>query len=304
MRALVTGGAGFIGSHMVEALVAAGHDVCVLDDFSSGRKENLTSVWDKIEVRAGSVTHCPSVELAMIGTDMVFHMAAITSVPRSIKDPLDTNAANLTGTLNVLHYAKQSNVQRVVFSSSSSVYGQGEHKKHESMAPVPISPYAIQKYTSERYCRMYYDLYGLKTISLRYFNVFGPRQRPDGEYAAVIPRFIQAACSGLAPVIYGSGEQIRDFTYVSDAVSANMLAASVDIYGGVVNVSGDNVTSINSLWENVQQIVGVKINAVSGEPRIGEVKNSAADLTFAKKILGYSPKIKLYDGLKLTVEAI
>jgi len=303
--ALVTGGAGFIGAHLVEHLLAAGWSVRVLDDFSTGRDENLASVRDRIEVRRGDVRDAPGVAKAMEGVEVVFHQAAVPSVPRSVADPLGTDEVNLGGTLRVLESARQAGVRRVVYAGSSSAYGDSALlPKREDLPPDPLSPYALQKHAGEVYARLYARLYGLETVSLRYFNVFGPRQDPRSEYAAVVPRFVCAALDGVAPTIYGDGEQTRDFTFVSDAAEANLRAADAPgVAGSVFNVASGVSTSLNSLWAHIREIVGSRLEARHASARAGDVRDSLADLTRARDLLGYRPEVSLREGLRRTVES-
>jgi len=304
-RALVTGGAGFIGAHLVERLVAAGWSVRVLDDFSTGRDENLRAVHDRVEVRRGDVRETEDVAKAMEGVEVVFHQAAVPSVPRSVADPLGTDAVNLGGTLQVLEGARRAGVRRVVYAASSSAYGDSALlPKREDMPPDPLSPFALQKYAGEVYARMYTRLYGLETVALRYFNVFGPRQDPRSEYAAVVPRFVWAALEGTPPTIYGDGGQTRDFTFVSDAAEANLRAADAPgVAGAVFNVASGNRTSLNSLWEHIREIVGSKLEARHAPARAGDVRDSLADLTRARDLLGYRPAVPLREGLGRTVDS-
>jgi nucleoside-diphosphate-sugar epimerase len=304
-RALVTGGAGFIGAHLVERLVDAGWSVRVLDDFSTGREENLATARDQVELVRGDVRDGDTVAKAMEEVEVVFHQAAVPSVPRSVADPLGTDAVNLGGTLRVLECARRAGVRRVVYAASSAVYGDSaELPKHERMPADPLSPYALQKYGGEVYCRLYTRLYGLETVSLRYFNVFGPRQDPRSEYAAVIPRFVCAALDGAPPTIFGDGEQTRDFTFVSDAADANLLAADAPgVVGEVVNVASGRRTSLNALWAHIREIVGTEVEARHAPPRAGDVRDSLADLTRARDRLGYRPAVALREGLRLTVES-
>ena len=305
-RALVTGGAGFIGSHLVDRLLAEGHEVCVLDDFSSGRETNLEHAKSKIELIRGSICDGDSVARAMKGCAVVFHEAAVPSVPRSVAEPLRTNAANLDGTLLVLETARRMGVGRVVFAASSSAYGDTETlPKVESMPATPLSPYALQKYAGEVYCRLYHELYGLETVALRYFNVFGPRQNPESEYAAVIPRFIRACLRGESPRIYGDGEQSRDFTFVSDAVEANLLAARAPRAAGhVINVAGGRRTSLNQLFAAIRLQTGAKVEAIHEKARVGDVRHSFASLDRAQELLGYAPAVELNLGLAKTIESL
>lgn len=304
--ALVTGGAGFIGSHLVDALLAAGWSVRVLDDFSSGREENLRHVADRIEVMRGDFAEPAITARAVQGVAVVFHQGAVPSVPRSVAEPVRTNRANVVGTLGVLEAARQAGVRRVVYAASSSAYGDTEVlPKVESMPANPRSPYALQKYAGEVYCRLYHELYGLETVALRYFNVFGPRQDPKSEYAAVVPRFATACLRREPAQIHGDGEQSRDFTFVADTVRANLLAAEAkDAPGHVINVAGGRRISLNELYATLQKITGSTVPAVHGPPRAGDVKHSLADLGRARKLLGFEPQVPLEEGLRRTVESL
>jgi nucleoside-diphosphate-sugar epimerase len=304
-RALVTGGAGFIGSHLVDRLVADGHQVRVLDDFSSGREANLDRAKPHIELIRGSICDEAVLARAVQGCSLVFHQAAVPSVPRSIAEPVRTNQVNVDGTLLVLELARQAGVRRVVFAASSSAYGDTvELPKVESMPPTPLSPYALQKYAGEVYCRLYHQLYGLETVALRYFNVYGPRQNPDSEYAAVIPRFVRSCLRGEPPHIYGDGEQTRDFTFVADAVQANILASrSPRASGEVVNVAGGRRTSLNELFRVIQENTNASVEPVYEPARQGDVRDSLASLDRAAQVLGYAPAVDLEEGLARTIDS-
>jgi UDP-glucose 4-epimerase len=304
-RALVTGGAGFIGSHIVDRLLAEGWEARVLDDFSSGRKDNLASAGSQIELLEGDVRDKALVARAVEGVEVVFHEAAVPSVPRSVAEPVRTHDVNVNGTLNVLEQARHAGVRRVVFAASSSAYGDTPTlPKIETMPPTPRSPYALQKYVGEVYCRLYADLYGLETVALRYFNIYGPRQNPDSEYAAVIPRFLRACLRGEPPHIYGDGEQTRDFTFVGDAVQANLLAADAKRASGhVMNVGGGARTSLNQLLEAVRQITGTTLQAIHEPARAGDVRDSLASLDRARDLLGYVPSTSLREGLQKLLES-
>lgn len=301
--ALVTGGAGFIGGHLVEGLLKAGWLVRVIDDLSTGSEQNLAHAMDRIELTRGDIRDADTLERVMDGVEVVFHQAAMASVPRSIARPLLSNSVNIDGTLLVLETARQSGVRRVVYAASSSVYGESEVlPAAETLPATPLSPYALQKYTGEVYCRLYTELHGLETVSLRYFNVFGPRQNPDSDYAAVIPRFVTAALAGKAPVIYGDGEQTRDFIYVENAVQANLLAADADrASGSVVNIAAGKRTSLNDLWKNIRRIVDTDVEPSYAAPREGDIRDSFADLALASDLLGYDPGIGLDEGLARTI---
>lgn len=302
--ALVTGGAGFIGGHLVEGLLAADWSVRVLDDLSTGSEQNLERVKDRIEFVRGDIRDVDGLERMMGGVEVVFHQAAMASVPRSVEMPLLTNSINVDGTLLVLEVARKSGVRRVVYAASSSAYGDtAVLPKVETLPAAPRSPYALQKYAGEVYCRLYSELYGLETVSLRYFNIFGPRQDPNSEYAAVIPRFVTAAIAGRQPVIYGDGNQTRDFTYVENAVQANLLAADAKrASGSVINIAAGKRTSLNDLWRDIRDIVGADVEPRYADPREGDVRDSLADLTRATDLLGYRPNIDLDVGLARTIE--
>ncbi len=305
-RVLVTGGAGFIGSHLVDALLRRGSQVRVVDDFSSGREENLAGVIDRIELLRGDFADPAVAARAVEGVEVVFHQGAVPSVPRSVAEPVRTNRANIDGTLGMLESGRQAGVRRLVYAASSSAYGDTEVlPKVETMPANPRSPYALQKFAGETYARLYFELYGLETVALRYFNVFGPRQDPASTYAAVIPRFITACLRGESPRIHGDGEQTRDFTYVEDAVRANLAAADAKgAPGRVFNVAGGRQTSLNSLLDAIQRIVGSQVRALHEPSRAGDVRHSLADLTQARELLGYEPVISLDEGLRRTVESL
>jgi UDP-glucose 4-epimerase len=305
-RYLVTGGAGFIGSHLAETLAGQGHRVRVLDNFSTGKRENLASCENQIELVEGDVTRFEDVVQAMAGVEIVFHQAAVPSVPRSIEDPLGSNRASVDGTLHILLAARDADVKRVMYASSSSVYGDQapDVAKVETMIPQPISPYAVAKLAAEHYCQVFYRVYGLETVCLRYFNVFGPRQDPQSAYAAVIPRFATALLTGAPPSIYGTGEQTRDFTYVGNVVAGNILAsiAPVDQVGGeTFNLAAGGQTSLNMLMEMLQEITGINITPDYEPARSGDIMHSRADISKAEKRMNYHPTITLLDGLRQTV---
>jgi len=304
MRALVTGGGGFIGSHLVERLLSDGHEVCVLDNFATGRRENLVPVAEHVRVIEGDVQSYERAHAAVLGCEVVFHQAALPSVPRSIQDPLTTNAVNVIGTLNVLLAARDAGVRRVVFASSSSVYGANRQlPKQETMAPAPMSPYAVGKLAGEGYCRSFDEVYGLETLVLRYFNVFGPRQDPLSQYSAVIPNFITAALSGESPIVFGDGAQSRDFTYVDNVVEANLLAMDAAVAGGtVLNIASGKRTSLLEVLGVLGQLTGRTIQPKHGEARPGEVPHSHANVEQARMFLGFFPRTTFDDGLARTVE--
>ncbi len=304
MRALVTGAGGFIGSHIAERLVKDGHDVRVLDNFSTGRRDNLLHLHGDLEIVEGDIQSYERVHNAVTGCEVVFHQAALPSVPRSIQDPLTSNATNVIGTLNVLLAARDAGVRRVVYASSSSVYGANPAlPKHEDMATEPFSPYAVAKLAGEGYCRSFYEVYGLETVALRYFNVFGPRQDPLSQYSAVIPKFIAAFLEGRAPEIFGDGEQSRDFTYVENVARANLLAATTTGTGGRrFNIACGERTSLNALARQLSELAGAETMPTYAPARPGDVKHSVADVAAAKATLGYEVSIALRDGLARTVE--
>ncbi len=301
---LVTGGAGFIGSHLVEALVSLGARVRVLDDFSSGRKENLASVESLVEVIVGDVRDLSTCLKAAEGIEVILHQAALASVPRSVSEPLLAHEVNLTGTLNLLQAAALKKVKSFVFASSSAVYGENPVlPKKEGQEGKPLSPYAAQKLASEKYLQVFSELYGFNAVSLRYFNVFGPRQNPASQYAAVIPVFITRMLNGLPPVIYGDGTQTRDFIYVQEVVRANLIASGFESFRGeVFNIGASVPVSINELVEIINSLLGLSIKAIYTDPRPGDIKESFADISQAEKLLGFRPELDFKSGLKLTLE--
>jgi nucleoside-diphosphate-sugar epimerase len=305
MRYVITGGAGFIGSHLVEHLVTAGHQVVVLDNFLTGRIENIAPWLDSVELIEGTITNLRTCANAFKGADFVLHQAALPSVPRSVRDPLATHEANVTGTLNVLLAAYDAGVRRVVYAASSSAYGNtAALPKHEHMPPQPLSPYAASKLAGEAYLCVFHETYDLETVVLRYFNVFGPRQDPNSQYSAAIPLFISAALSGKPPIIYGGGEQTRDFTYVANVVHANMLACEAPAHalGQVFNVGCGERVSVNKLWQRIRELTGGTVEAEYRPARAGEVRDSLASLEKIQRMLGYQPLIGLDEGLSHTVE--
>jgi nucleoside-diphosphate-sugar epimerase len=304
MKALVTGGGGFIGSHVAERLLHDGYDVRVLDNFSSGRRSNLLAFADEIELVEGDIQSYERAHTAVRGCDLVVHQAALPSVPRSVQDPLTSNASNVIGTLNVLLAARDSGVERVVCASSSSVYGANQAMpKAEELPAVPISPYAVGKLASEGYCRSFWEVYDLDTVALRYFNVFGPRQDPLSQYAAVVPVFINALLDGEQPVIYGDGSQTRDFTYIDNVIEGTVLALTTpDVAGKVYNVAYGEGVTVNALFELLREITGVDVEPRYVEARAGEVRQSQADISRATSELGYRPAVSLRDGLELTTD--
>src|SRR3954469_2814006 len=302
MRVLVTGGGGFIGSHLAERLLERGDEVRVLDSFATGRRENLAHLAD-VEIVEGDVQSFERGNEAVRGCEAVLHQAALPSVPRSVQDPLTTNAVNIIGTLNVLLAARDAGVRRVVFASSSSVYGANtELPKREDMTPLPISPYAVAKLACEGYCRSFGEVYGLETVALRYFNVFGPNQDPRSQYAAVVPNFITAVLTNEPPTIFGDGEQSRDFTYVDNVVEANMLAMDADVAPGrVYNVACGQAVTLNQLFAELRELVESALEPVYAPPRAGDVRHSLADLTRTRHDLGYEPSVELREGLSRSV---
>jgi nucleoside-diphosphate-sugar epimerase len=302
MRYLVTGGAGFIGSNTVDELVRRGHSVVVLDDLSAGKEENLAEVRSKITFVKGSVTDIEAVQKAIHQADHVIHLAARTSVPRSVKDPLETNRINVEGTLNVLVAARDNRVKRFVFAASSSAYGETPTlPKTESMEPKPISPYGVTKYIGELYASVFGYCYGLETVCLRYFNIFGPRQDPDSPYSGVLSRFATAFLSEEQPVVYGDGEQTRDFTFVENAVQANLLACEASgVAGQVFNIGTGARISLNQTLELLRRISGRTLQAQYDPPREGDIRDSQADISRAKKLLGYEPTVTFEQGLGRT----
>lgn len=305
MRYLVTGGAGFIGSHLVEHLVKRGDDVVVLDDFSTGRPDNIAAFRDAIELIEGTLLDRAKCAQAVRGVDFVLHEAAIPSVPRSVADPIVTHEANITGTLNMLIAARDAKVKRFVYAASSSAYGNtDELPKRESMAPRPLSPYAAAKYAGESYCRAFNASYGLPTLSLRYFNIFGPRQDPDSQYSGAVARFAWCALNNSAPTIYGDGEQTRDFTYVANAVEANMLAcaAPVEANGEVFNVGCGTRVTVNEVWQRICKAAGVQLEPHYQPARAGDVRDSMASLEKIERTLGYKQIIDIDTGLRYTID--
>ncbi len=309
---LVTGGGGFIGSNLVEALLRRGECARVLDDFSTGRRENLQDApeWalqggGRFETVEGDIRDAATCRRAMEGVDAVLHHAAIPSVERSVRDPLSSNEVNVTGTLNLLLAAREARVRRFVYASSSSVYGESETlPKTEDMATAPISPYGLQKLTGETYCRMFHRVYGVPTIALRYFNVFGPRQDPASEYSAVIPRFVSAIRSGRDPVIFGDGEQTRDFTYVANVVEANLRAweAGADALGDAYNIACGERVSLNRLAALLGGLAGRAVTPEHAAPRVGDIRHSLAGIDLAVARLGYRPTVDFQAGIRRTWE--
>ncbi len=303
---LVTGGAGFIGSHLVRRLVAEGAAVRVVDNLSTGQLDRLKDLRKSIEFIEGDLADVRLSDEVAGGVECVFHQAAVPSVQRSVRDPIATNRANVTATLNLLESCRRAGVRRFVYAASSSAYGDTEVlPKSEAMSPNPLSPYALQKLVGERYCGLYHDLYGLETVSLRYFNVFGPDQDPYSQYSAVIPKFISALSAKEPITVFGDGEQSRDFTYVDNVVEANLLASRVgDAPGKVFNIGCGKRISLNKLIQLLECILGVKSTVIYAEARSGDVRHSLADIALGRRILGYSPKIMVEEGLRNTVKAM
>ncbi|MCI4446284.1 MAG: SDR family oxidoreductase [Candidatus Aminicenantes bacterium] len=301
---LITGGAGFIGSHLVETLVNSGCRVRVLDDFSSGKEENLKDLTDRIEIIRGDIRNLQLCLKAVEDMEVILHQAAVASVPRSISEPILAHEVNLTGTLNLLLAAARTKVKSLVFASSSAVYGDDPvfPKKEDSLGK-PLSPYAAQKLASEKYIQVFSSLYGFNAVCLRYFNVFGPRQDPQSQYAAVIPIFITRMLQGLPPVIFGDGQQSRDFIYVGNVVRANLLAAEAEGFRGeVFNIGSATRVTINDLAEKINSFLNFSLKPVYAEARVGDIKESYADISRAEKYLGFKPEIDFLQGLKLTID--
>jgi nucleoside-diphosphate-sugar epimerase len=304
MRVLITGGSGFIGSHLVDHFLTAGHEVRVLDNFATGRRENLLHVMGDIELVEGDMQSYERVHNAVVGCEAVFHQAALPSVPRSVADPLTSNASNVVGTLNVLLASRDAGVRRVVFASSSSVYGANETMpKTEDLPTAPISPYAVSKLAGEGYCRSFHHVYGLETVALRYFNIFGPRQDPLSQYAAVIPNFITSVLSGRPPKVFGDGEQSRDFTFIENVVEANRLAVDAPgVAGKAYNVALGERISLNTVLREIEEITGKEADPTYLDPRPGDVPHSLASIERAAEDLGYTPLVPFREGLRKSVE--
>jgi len=300
---LITGGAGFIGSNIAEELVKRGHPVRIIDNFFTGKRENISSFLDKIELIEGDIRDYDACSRALEGVDFVLHQAALSSVPRSIKDPLLTNDINIKGTLNVLLASRDLGVKKFVFASSAAVYGDNSSlPKKEGNVGNPLSPYALSKLVGEKYCWIFSQIFGLSTVCLRYFNIFGPRQDPSSQYAAAIPNFITRMLKGESPTIFGDGEQSRDFAYVFNVVEANILASKAkDVSGEVFNIGCGKETSVNSLVFKLNEILKEKINPSYDEPRPGDIRHSFADISKARKMLKYEPQVLFSKGLEETV---
>ena len=304
-RYLVTGGAGFIGSNLVDRLLQNGEKVRVIDNLATGKIENLEPFLDKIEFVHGDLRYLNTVMEAMKDVDFVLHQAALPSVPRSVETPLESNDVNTNGTLHILYAAKESGVKRVVYAASSSAYGESPTlPKVETMQTSPLSPYAVNKLAGEHNCKAFYNVYGLETVAIRYFNIYGPRQDPNSYYSAVIPKFIKAMLTGKQPVIFGDGEQSRDFTYIENVLNANLLAckAPQKTCGKVMNIACGERITLNKLASELKKLLNVEIDPIYSEPRPGDIKDSLADVSLAKELIGYEPKVLVDEGLKRTVE--
>ncbi|HTS38833.1 MAG TPA: SDR family oxidoreductase [Candidatus Solibacter sp.] len=303
---LITGIGGFIGSSLARALLARGEQVRGIDNFSTGRRENLAEIKDRIDLREADILDLEAMHPACAGVDFVMHQAAIPSVPKSVLDPLGSNRANVDGTVNLLVAARDAKVRRVVYAASSSAYGDTPTlPKHEAMKPDPISPYAVAKLASEQYMISFYRCYGLETVCLRYFNIFGPRQDPSSPYSGVLAKFITQMLSGKQPMIFGDGEQSRDFTYIDNAVEANLLACSApasQAAGGVFNVATGRRVTLNETFKLLQGLTGYTGAVAYGAEREGDIKHSLADISRAEAALGYKPKVDFEEGLRWTVE--
>jgi nucleoside-diphosphate-sugar epimerase len=301
---LVTGGAGFIGSNIVEELLTQGAKVRIIDNFATGRRENLDPFKNKVDLREVDICDLGSLKTAVRGADFVLHQAAIPSVPKSVIDPITSHNADVTGTLHVLWAAKEAGVKRIVYAASSSAYGDSPQlPKQEDMPSKPISPYGLMKHVGEEYCRLFSQLYGLETVSLRYFNVFGPRQDPSSQYSGVLSRFITAMLAGERPVIFGDGEQSRDFTYVSNVVQGNLLACHApNAAGQVYNLACGRSINLNDVVRMLNRILRTDLRPVYDAPRVGDIKHSLAEISRATADLNYSPAIQFEEGLRMTVE--
>jgi len=302
-RYLVTGGAGFIGSHLVETLLERGQEVRVLDNFLTGKRDNLAPFAGRFDLLEGDLRDPKACVRACAGVDFVLHEAALPSVPRSVEDPFTTDEINVRGTLNLLWAATEAKVKRLVFASSSSVYGDEPGlPKREGVEGKPLSPYAVSKFTGEKYLQVFAQTYGLETVSLRYFNVFGPRQDPASQYAAAVPLFITRILRGERPTVYGDGEQSRDFTYVANVVEANLLACRVaGASGGVYNIACADRITVNALIREINRILGTAVDPVYTDPRPGDIKHSFADIAAAERALGFRPAVGFEEGMKRTI---
>lgn len=303
-KVLVTGGAGFIGSHLATRLVDGGHEVRIVDNFSSGRRENLAHLGDRVEVEEGDIREPKVCHRVSAGVEFVFHEAAIGSVPKSVDDPQSSHDANVNGTFNMLRAAVDCKVRRFIYAGSSSAYGDTvESPKHEGIRPEPLSPYAVQKLAGEHYARAFFECFGLESISLRYFNVFGARQDPHSQYAAVIPAFITAILRGEAPVVYDDGEQTRDFTYIDNVVDGNMLAMqAASTRGEAVNVACGGSISVNQLVATINKLLGTNVAPRYVAPRPGDIKHSCAAIDRARELLGFRPLVGFEEGLRRAID--
>lgn len=301
---LITGGAGFIGSNMVRFLLERGESVRVLDNFETGKRDNLAEVADRIELIEGDIRDMNTVEAAVADVDVVYHLAALGSVPRSIKDPVTTYAVNATGTFNMLLAGRDAKVKRFILASSSSVYGQSEVlPQHEGLPLAPISPYGASKAIGEVLCRTFYETYGLETICLRYYNVFGPRQDPMSQYAAAIPLFVSALLADKRPMIFDDGEQSRGFTYIDNVLEANWRAAvAPNVQGEAINISTASAVTVNTVVDTIKELLGKDIDPVYVPPRPGDIKHSLADITRANQLIGYEPRISFQDGIRRAID--
>ncbi len=303
---LITGGAGFIGCNLARYILDKGHDVVVLDNFATGKRENLTEIADKIELIEGDVRDRDAVDRAIDGCTAIFHEAALGSVPRSVEHPVESHDTNVNGTVTVLEAARAAGIKRVAFAASSSAYGErAESPKHEAMAPMPISPYAANKVSCEAYMQAYAAAYGMETVCLRYFNVFGPYQDPEGAYAAVIPAFVSHLLAGEGPVVFGDGEQSRDFCFVENVCNAIWLAANAPAEtcsGKVMNIACNARTSLNEILAQLKGLLGSDIEATYEDERAGDVKHSLADVSLAKEAIGYEPKVFFEEGLRTAID--
>ena len=305
-RYLVTGGAGFIGSNLARFILDKGHEVVVLDNYATGKPENLQEIADRIEMIEGDIRDRPTVDRAVAGCAGIFHEAALGSVPRSVEDPATSHDVNVNGTVTVLEAARAAGVRRVAFAASSSAYGdQKDSPKHEGMVPMPISPYAANKVSCEAYMQGYAAVYGMETVSLRYFNVFGPRQDPFGAYAAVIPAFVSRMLKGERPKVFGDGEQSRDFCYIDNVCEANWLAVQApaeNCRGQAVNIACNHQTSLNQILDLLRELLDTDVQADYGPPRAGDVRDSMADVSRAKETIGYEPKVYFEQGLRRAID--
>lgn len=308
-RYLITGGAGFIGSHIAETLLKQGETVHVFDNLLTGKRSNLEVLHrygKQVEIIDGDLRNMQAIKAAVEGVEVIFHQAALASVPRSISDPVNSLEININGTQNILLAARDAKVRRVVYASSSSVYGNTPTlPKHEAMPTAPMSPYAVQKLTAELLCGVFTRIYGLETVALRYFNVFGPRQDPGSEYAAVIPRFLTALLEGRQPVVFGDGEQTRDFTFIANVVQANLLAASApDAVGEAMNIGYGERISLNEVLSLAGELLNRPVQAEYRDPRPGDVRDSLADISKARRLLGYNPAVNFREGMMRTIDAL